>query len=208
MTIKRVQVRLAEIQITTNRLMGAASTDEDAVRQHDLAGLNEFWAIELSEPMPVGRFIHLLAGFNFDPGGEFDLGLFELDLRSSIRFASDTAAASLIKIPGEEPMVRPEQLARALLAMPMRAHLIPVSLRTFLQKDKPKAEEAKPKAPRAKPMTDPILVEMRKMDPADLRAIPKKNLSAKFKASEDTCRRARDTVLEEKVKRPNQAKVG
>jgi hypothetical protein len=173
------------------------------VRRHGLTDLNEFWAIELSEPMRVGHFIGLLAGFNFDPEGKFDLVLFEFDLRRSILFASDTGEVPLIKIPGREPMVRTEQLARALLAMPMRAHLIPISLRVFLQSGEPKAEEVKLKAPRYKRTTDPLLVKMREMNTDDLRATPKNVLAHKFNVSPDTARRAKDTVLAERDNLPN-----
>lgn len=129
---KRAQVNIATLWISGSRSTGTGVSDEENVVRAGLGGMAEYWQIQLSEPMPVSSFIHLLATHFFEPtlteGGQ----LYKLDLSSTIEFLNVAKEAALIRIDGKEPMVCPRQVVKALLRMPKREHLVPHTLREFL----------------------------------------------------------------------------
>jgi hypothetical protein len=134
----RLRAALATIAISSSRVMGTGVSDEALVKREGFRDMNEYWEVELFEPRRVSSFVTLLEGHFFGPTGPLDRHLYALeyirDLRASIKFLSDFGEVQLINVPGQkEPLVWPRKLVESLLSMPKRAHLIPESLKAFIE---------------------------------------------------------------------------
>ena len=160
----RVRVELATLWISSSRTTGSDVSDEDNAVRAGLRGMNHYWEIQLSEPMPCSSFIDLLARHFFEPtlndGGQ----IYKMDLYGSIDFAG--YEVPLIDIPGKkEPLVRSRQLVEWLLSKPKRAHLVPESLKAFVEGAKTQTAVAEPQpANNRSPAGRPVGTGYQKMD--------------------------------------------
>jgi hypothetical protein len=160
----RGRATLATMKISANRITGDGITDQENVVKVGFRDMSEYWDVVLSEPMRTSLFIHLLATHHFEPtlknGGE----LYKLELASAIRFASmksdDDDGMPLIRVRFEEAMVRPRELVERLLNMPMRRHLVPETLKDFIERKESEATVLpvkKVKRQKASPTTDRVV---------------------------------------------------
>jgi len=136
----RVKATIALTKIGGSRSMGNGVSDERNVKDAGLHDMNEFWKIHISEPMPRLSFINTLATFFSGPTLEGGGQIYKLSLSSAINFLNDIDEVTLIKLSGKEPLVQSRQVVERLLAMPKRAHLIPESLKAFIEGTKATTE--------------------------------------------------------------------
>lgn len=135
MNSKRARAAAADIWISGSRTTGDGVSDEENVTKAGLSGMPEYWQIQLSEPVPISSFIHLMASHFFEPSLTEGGNLYKIDLKSAINFLHDIGEATLIKLDGKEPMVRPRAVVECLLRMPKREHLVPDTLREFIKRE-------------------------------------------------------------------------
>lgn len=129
--------------------------------------------------------------------------MYGAELNNAIAFMDKTGEVSLIKVPGEEPMVRTRQAIECLLAMPKRAHLVHASLKAFIEgthAPAPPARDAVPpveKPPKPSPVRDRVIAEMMKFDAVELAKMGQEAMASQFNANRETCRLAREEALKE-----------
>jgi hypothetical protein len=157
----KVALEIAAMNIGSNRLTGGDLSDEQVVKGVGFRDLNEYWRVELSEPMEISKFKQRLKRHFFNPQCTLDLyklgpgdrldtpqrsdDLYNFDFDGAIKLAVQLDEKWILKIPGKDTkdwMLHPREAALWLLSMPKRRHLVPGSLRTFIEGERKKPEAA------------------------------------------------------------------
>jgi hypothetical protein len=138
---ERQRAALAEIRIVSSRLRGDLSTtDEAEVQKEGFSRLNDYWAVQMSEPMQTAKFAQLLYSHTLTAwvGPKDTVSLVKLDMDDALRFAFETRQPWIIR-DGLDALgdlanlyLHPTAAARWLLSLPKRRHLVPPALRAFL----------------------------------------------------------------------------
>jgi hypothetical protein len=136
----RQRAALAENRIVSSRLRGdETTTDETEVQKEGFRSLNDYWTVQMSEPMETAKFVQLLYSHTLTPGvGRKDtVSLVKLDIDDALRFAFRTRQPWIIRDDElddlENLYLHPIAAARWLLSLPKRRHLLPPTLRAFLE---------------------------------------------------------------------------
>jgi hypothetical protein len=214
---ERIREAFANQGIAGARLTGRDVTDDQIYREVGYGDANEYWRVVLSEPMEISSFVHLLKSYFFNPALD-GLDQYQLEIDAALRLASDIGEPWFIKVPNKEIMVHPRKAAEWLLSMPKSRHLLPPGLVDFLESsERQPAQEvplkadmplAPPRARKRGPKTgvlNRVASEMREtlkrqeMTTEQLETMIEKSLQARFKASRESCRKAREIVLSEFV---------
>jgi hypothetical protein len=183
--------------------MGNGVSDEANVKKAGLR-MDEYREVALEELMPISSFRLLLATHFFEPtlkeGGE----VYKLGMDHAIKIAILLDEKWILKVHNNEWMVHPRAAVEWLLSMRKNAHLVPESLKAFIEGGKNEPDVAlppvdrKPVAPERKrqaPELDRIVGEMKSLPRDKLEKMLQKEMAAAFKASRDTCQKARNLVL-------------
>jgi hypothetical protein len=65
----KVSTQIAAMNIGINRQTGGGLSDEQVVKEVGFRDFNEYWQVELSEPMKISKFKLLLRRFFFQSAG-------------------------------------------------------------------------------------------------------------------------------------------
>jgi hypothetical protein len=206
-TRERIRLEHALTEIAATRLTGRFHSLEEVVGELGYSSVGDFWDAALAKRMPAADFAHLLKSFCLTPAlnspaeQSFDLSI---EHALSLGFQANEPWASHHL---DRTLVKPRETALWLLSMPSERGLVPDELREFLETAKsrsdpprqkariPLADRARSRGPRPRQLPR-VVNEMRASDQLSrLDAMTEEEMAASFKASRDTCRRARREVL-------------
>jgi hypothetical protein len=128
-------------RIINSRLTGDKTSDEDNVRKEGFKDLNEYFRVQLSQPMEATEFVQFL--FAHQLHNRTKQGFLKPNIENAIILAVRANEPWIIRNPEEAPgaidlgnlMVKPREAAQWLLA-PMTEDLVPPGLRAFLEANK------------------------------------------------------------------------
>lgn len=226
----------ATAEIRANRTVGFGRADDEILRQNGFLDACEYWKVALAQEMEVPEFVRLLETHLLDPArtAEEISGAalpIEMSIVQSLQEAFENGEGWLFQPRSggnglKSFRLRPREAAEWLLARPLDRDRVPDTLRACLELGgqcdlsiAPRApgataKEASPRKRGRKPeQISRVKLEMRaaiesgEMKPSDLEDVAEKRLETRFKASRDTCRKARTEVLLEYVENSNTDKL-
>jgi hypothetical protein len=206
---KRERLAMAENRLQHEKLLGTGRGDGDVYVEVGFRDENEYWNDRTAGVMSMSDFIDTLAIHRLNPGLEGCDG-FARDLSHALNFAIENGEAWIIRAK-DELRLRPRDAAAYLLSQPQCEHLVPESLKIFLESQKsptaaPAASSMLGSKQRSQPKRNKIKERMREWlreghSPAELRDEKEKGLANLFGGrdgeSRDVYRKARDELLAE-----------
>jgi hypothetical protein len=194
---KRLRLALTENRLQQEKLLGTGRSDSVYVAT-GFRDENEYWSDRTAGVISVSDFVHTLAIHRLQPSLEGVEG-YKRDLSHALNFAFENREPWCIEAQVERRL-RPREAAAYLLSQPTCEHLVPAGLKAFLGSlgapvvaEKNSPADCRPRQRRQK--LDPIIEQMRLMNPAELKREKEKNLAISFGVSRDTVRKARNEVL-------------
>jgi hypothetical protein len=138
----RMRVARAEQRIVDSRLTGDGVHDEANVQKEGFKDPEEYWGVQLSEPMPATRFVQMIYAHTSDNRTAFNSEidkLKRLDIWAALKLAIEDGQPWIKTHNSKNPnkwMLDPLAATRWIARLPKRAHVLPPSLRAFLAADK------------------------------------------------------------------------
>ncbi len=158
---ERVRLVRANEYISSGRILGSPTSDEDQVRRAGYAGLNEYFTAALAKPMSIAGFIHFIERFHLERGPDMrgarwlpasrprrrktpeparrktpEPALVDMPLRAVLREAAERSRQPFImqdpQAGFEDLHLDPRAAALWLLSMPTERGLLPAALRDYL----------------------------------------------------------------------------
>ena len=188
--------RMATARIRFARENGSAACDEELVKQEGFRDMQEYWEAELSEPVTVWSFVELLAAHNA-PADREGRYRYELEMREALAIAAKAKYQWIIGTENDPLILDSRAAAIYLCTLQKREHLVPGTLKAFLKSTgiKTAAVVRHIKPERRAPKLDAVVSKMKCCNLKELETMTEKTMATEYRASRDTCRKARDIVL-------------
>jgi hypothetical protein len=203
--------KLAQLAIAGDLTTGRSDNLADGLRRTGYDP-EEFWEDFLSEPASIDDFILSISSFHFSPSMN-GVDLIKMTLHGLLKQAARTGEPFILKA----GMIDPRGAVIWLLSMRLRRALIPVELARHVEDGNTAVEmqatatakEALSPLSRKASMTNPrgprpyqmprVLEEMRRESADRLASMKLEEMRVVFRASRDTCEKARRSLLSEIV---------
>jgi hypothetical protein len=204
----RTRLVTARLLIAKERSLGTTRSDDEICKQAGFSGgASEYWRDALAEPMREDSFVHMLAIHFASPSLEGSAPYYDADLREALLSAFKNAEPWFIEILGEERRLRPREAVAYLLSMPRRRHLVPPSLKAFLESQRLSATTSIPATETRRQSKRTEIKELMKKwleqghSPDELEKLKEKTLVVTFGGrdggSREVYRKARNEVVAE-----------
>jgi hypothetical protein len=217
----RARLTTATANIRLNRTIGGGRSDDEILKEDGYHDANDYWRDALSQEMEVSDFVRLLESRLLDPARTADerRGVTvpaRMLIESSLREAIDNGEPWFIRGREGALKLQPRRASEWFMHRPLDQDRLPTTLRAFLESGngaqtpavmaKAGAIDKQPlHAPRRRGRKPVVLrrvtqemldaIARGEMTSAELEVKAEKVLSSQFKASRDTCRKARYAVL-------------
>ena len=199
----------AEMALSMNRGNNVENADELAFAEFGYANSGEYWKDKLSEPMKPEIYVNLMSNHlgqklpsDIEPSRS---------IMNALELGRDTGEQWVLE--KETWWVDPLAAAQWMLSLPLRRHLVPATLASFLRGDVPHrlrpaltlVEHEPRKRGRRDVTLQRVVIAMKSLisegiiSKDELKNSTEKVLETKFGASRDTARKARNMVLSENV---------
>jgi hypothetical protein len=190
---ERIRITIAGHWLSTARILGDPTPDEDVVRKAGYANMGEYFAAAFAGPMTIESFAHLMRRLHRKPiwreaadgEGASEEGGFsrrsldpalDMAIRAVLRRAVRSNQPFISADPaGGQPHLNPLACARWIDSMPSERGLLPPELRDYLGREEPGSERGRKAAPRL----SAVAAELGEIYPAGPPASPDREVMRK-----------------------------